>query len=57
MYFLEDRGLTLFCIVYEIASSGHMELWSVYVLLIQFIYISIQYTYISVQYIYLFLMQ
>jgi hypothetical protein len=43
--------------VYDIASSGHMELWSVYVLLIQFIYISIRYTYISVQYIYLFIMQ
>jgi hypothetical protein len=57
VYFLEGRGLTSFCIVYDIASSRHMELWSVYVLLIQFIYISIRYTYISVQYIYLFIMQ
>jgi hypothetical protein len=57
MYFLEGRGLTSFSIVYDIASSGHMELWSLYVVFIQFIYISIQYTYISVQYIYVFPMQ
>ena len=56
VYFLEGRGLTTsFCIVYDYATSGHMELWSVYVLFIQFIHISIQYTYISVQYIYLFI--
>jgi hypothetical protein len=65
MYFLGVRGLTTSSyIVHDYTTSGHMDLWSIYVLYIQYIYIyiqctymSIQCTYISIQYISLFLMQ
>jgi len=58
MYFLGVMGSTTSSyIVYDYTTSGHMNLLSIYVLYIQYIYISTQYTYISIQYLYLFLMQ
>jgi len=39
--------------VYIYNTSGHMDLYSKFVLYIPYIYISIQYTHISMQYIYL----
>jgi len=57
VYFLGVRGLkTLSCAVYNYITSGHMYVWSIYVLYMQYMYISLQYTYISVQCIYLLLM-
>jgi hypothetical protein len=41
--------------VYGYTTSGRTDLWSIYVLYIQYIYISLQYAYISIQYIYLFI--
>jgi hypothetical protein len=41
--------------VYGYSTSRRTDLWSIYVLYIQYIYISLQYTYISIQYIYLFI--
>jgi hypothetical protein len=54
VYYLGVRGLTTSSYtVYNYTTSGHM----VYLLYIQYIYISIQCTYISVQYMYFLLMQ
>jgi len=41
--------------VYDYTTIGHMDLQSIYVLCIQYIYFSLLYTHISVQYIYLFI--
>jgi hypothetical protein len=55
MYVLGVRGLTTpSYTVYDRTTSGHMDLWTMY---IQYIHISIQYTYISIPCLYLFLMQ
>ena len=52
------RGLTTSSyIVYVLTISGHKDLWSIYALYIQHVYIYIQYTYIYIQYKYLFTMK
>ena len=55
---LRVRGLkTPSYIVHDYSTSRYINLYSMYVLDVQYIYISIQYTNISIQYIYLFLVQ
>jgi len=46
--------MTLSYTVYDYTTNGHMDLWSTYVLYIQYIYNYIQYANISIQYIFLF---
>jgi hypothetical protein len=58
VYFLGgvSRLTTSSYTVYAYNTSGHTNLYSTFVLYIQYIYISIQYTHISMQYIYLFVL-
>jgi len=46
-----------FYIVYDYATSGYTDLWSIHALCVQYIYIYVQYTHIHVQYMYLFTMK
>jgi hypothetical protein len=56
VYFLGVRRMmTLSYIAYDYITNGHMDLWSIYVLYIQYIHNYIQYANISIQYIFLFI--
>jgi hypothetical protein len=54
MYFLGGWGLmTSSYIGYDYTTNGHTDLYSIYVLYIQYIYTSIQYTYIYIQHLFI----